>query len=143
VCRRPKQDGGNDPAREHTSHEGVGRFERDQIHKKDAADCAEHRDAAKDERISDRCRRVGESERADQNRADQAHGVSFKNVCRHARAIADVIAHIVSNRGRVTWVVFLQAALDFADQVGAYVSRLGVNAASKSRENTDQARAER
>ena len=86
---------------------------------------------------------VGERERADQDRADQADGVGLKNVRRHAGAIAHVVAHVVRDRGRIARIVFVEIALDFAHEIGAHVGRLGVNAAAESREDADQTRAQR
>ena len=84
-----------------------------------------------------------ERERADQDRADQADRVGFENVRRHAGAIADVIAHVIRDRRRIARIVFFEIALDFADQIGADVRGLGVNAAAKPREHADQTRPER
>ena len=80
---------------------------------------------------------------ADQDRADQTDRVGLENVGRHARAIADIVAHVIRDRGWVARIVFFQAALDFAHQIGADVRGLGVNAAAKSGEDADQARAQR
>ncbi len=103
----------------------------------------ENRNAAEDERINHRRRRVREGKGADQNRADQTDRIGLENVRRHARTIADVVAHVIGDRRRVARIVFLQAALDFTNEIGADVGRLGVNAAAQSREDADQTRAER
>src|SRR5207237_1353119 len=81
-------------------------------------------------------------ERAHQNRADQTDRVSFKNVCRHAGAIADVVANVVCDRGRITRIVFFETLLNFADQICSDIGCFGVNATAESREDADQARTE-
>ncbi len=113
------------------------------VDKDDAANRAEDRDAAEDKGINDRCRRRRQSQGADQNRTDQTDRVGLENVRRHACAIADIVAHVIRDRGRIARIVFFQAAFDFADQVRADVRGFGVNAATESREDTDQARAQR
>jgi hypothetical protein len=60
--------------------------------------------------------------RSDKDRADQAHCVRFKHIGGHARAIAYVVAYIISNNGRIAWIVFLKTALNLAHKIGAYVA---------------------
>ena len=139
---RPKQNRRNDRAGDDGAHEDRRRFAAGQIDKQNAADCAQHGNAAEHERINDRRRLRCQSQRADQNRADQTHGVSFKNVRRHACAIADVVAHVIGNRCRIARIIFLEAFLDLAHEIGAHIRRFRVNAAAESRENADQARAQ-
>ena len=142
--RRPEENGRNERARHDRPHQGRARFAAADVDEEDAADRAEDGDAAEDKRINDRRRRSSPSvKRADQDRADQADRVGLENVRRHAGAIADIIAHVVRDRGRIARIVFLEVAFDFADQIGADVRRLGVNAAAESREDADQARAQR
>ena len=86
---------------------------------------------------------VRERQGADQDRADQTDRVGLENVGRHAGAIADVIAHVIRDRGWIARIVFFEIAFDFADQIRADVRRFGVNATAESRENADQARAQR
>ena len=59
-----------------------------------------------------------------------------------AGAVADVVADEVSDDGGIARVVFGDAGFDFADEVGADVSGLGVNAAAKLREERDERRSE-
>ena len=82
-----------------------------------------------------------QGERADENGADQADGVGLENVRRHAGAVAHVVADVVRDGGRIARIVFVEVALDLADQVRADIRRFGVDAAAESRENADQARA--
>ena len=58
-------------------------------------------------------------------------------------AVADVVADVVRDHGRVARVVLGDARLDLADEVGADVGRLRVDAAAESREHRDERAAER
>ena len=73
---------------------------------------------------------------------DDRHGVGLEQVGRHAGAVADVVAHVVGDHGRVARVVLGDAGLDLADQVGADVGALGEDAAAEPREDRDQRAAE-
>ena len=53
-------------------------------------------------------------------------------------AVADVVAHEVGDDGRVARVVLGDAGLDLADEVGADVGGLGVDAAAELREERDE-----
>jgi len=66
-----------------------------------------------------------------------------KQVRGHAGAVADVVADVVGDHGRVARVVFRNACLDLADEVGADVRAFGEDAAAESREDGDQRCAER
>ena len=138
----PKKNRRDERARTDRAHQHCGRFAAADVHEENSADRAEHRDAAKHERINDRGRCVGERERANQNRADQTDGVRFENVSGHSGAIANVVAHVVRDRGRIARIIFLEIALDLADEIRADVGGLGVDSAAKSRENADQTRTE-
>ena len=78
-------------------------------------------------------------EQHDRNRRD---GVGLEEVGRHARAVADVVAHVVRDHGRVARIVLGDARLDLPDQVGADVRGLRVDAAAETREDRDQRAAE-
>ena len=56
--------------------------------------------------------------------------------------VADVVADVVGDRGRVARVVLGDAGLDLADEVGADVGGLGVDAAADAGEQGDRRRAE-
>src|SRR3972149_4599643 len=55
----------------------------------------------------------------------------------HPRHVPHVIAHVVGDDRGVPRVVLGNSRLDLADQVGAHVGRLGVDAASDPREERD------
>ena len=56
--------------------------------------------------------------------------VGFVKVGAHTGNVADVVTDIVRDGGRVAGIVFRNAGFDFADQVGADVSRFRVDAAA-------------
>ena len=58
-------------------------------------------------------------------------------------AVADVVADVVRDHGRVARVVLGDAGLDLPDEVGADVGGLGVDAAAEAREDRDERAAER
>ena len=58
-------------------------------------------------------------------------------------AVADVVAHVVGDHGRVARIVLGDVRLDLADEVGADVGALGEDAAAEAREHRDQRAAER
>ena len=79
---------------------------------------------------------------AEDDRRDERDLVALEQVGRHAGAVADVVAHVVGDRGGVARVVLGDALLDLADQVGADVGRLGEDAAADAHEQRDQRAAE-
>src|SRR5262245_20780581 len=56
-----------------------------------------------------------------------------------ASDIADVIADIISDHSRVTWIVFGDARLDLANQVTADVGALRIDAAADAGEESNRA----
>jgi hypothetical protein len=85
---------------------------------------------------------AGHHQRAQRHGGDQRHRVGLEQVGRHAGAVADVVAHVVGDHRRVARVVFGNAGLDLAHQVGADVGALGEDAAAQAREDRDQRGAE-
>jgi hypothetical protein len=86
---------------------------------------------------------TGVEERAQDHRGDHRADVALEEVGAHAGHVADVVADVVGDGRRVARVVLGDARLDLADQVGADVGRLGVDAATDAREERDRAGAER
>ena len=76
--------------------------------------------------------------RGEQHHRDRGDGVGLEQVGRHARAVADVVADVVGDHGRVARVVLGDPGLDLPDEVGADVGGLGVDAAAEPREDGDQ-----
>ena len=83
-----------------------------------------------------------EGEEREQHRGHGRDGVGLEEVGGHAGAVADVVAHVVGDDGRVARVVLGDARLDLADEVGAHVGGLGEDAAADAREHADEAAAE-
>ena len=81
--------------------------------------------------------------RGEQHHGHRGDGVGLEQVGRHAGAVADVVAHVVGDHGRVARVVLGDPGLDLADEVGADVGGLRVDAAAETREDRDQRAAER
>jgi hypothetical protein len=75
--------------------------------------------------------------RRQRDRGDDRAGVRLEEVGAHAGDVADVVADVVGDRGRVAGVVLGDAGLDLADEVGADVGRLGVDAAADTGEQRD------
>ena len=87
-------------------------------------------------------RRIGEEDRAEQHGGDDGHRIGLEQVGGHAGAIADIVADVVGDHGRVARIVLGNAGLDLADQVGADVGALGEDAAAETGEDRDQRGAE-
>ena len=72
--------------------------------------------------------------RAERGGGEDRPAVRFVQIGPHARDVAHVVAHVVGDGGRIARVVFRDAGLDLADEVGADVRGLGVDAAADARE---------
>ncbi|VXB37794.1 hypothetical protein LUTEI9C_150031 [Luteimonas sp. 9C] len=79
---------------------------------------------------------------AEQHRRDHGDRVGFEQIGRHARAVADVVTHVVGDHRRVARVVFGNAGFDLAHQIRADIRALGEDAAAQAREDRDQRAAE-
>jgi hypothetical protein len=66
------------------------------------------------------------------------HDIGFEQVGGHAGAVADIVAHVVGDHGRVAGVVLGNSGLDLADEVGADVGGLGEDAAAETGEDGDE-----
>ena len=75
---------------------------------------------------------------AEDDRGDEGDLVALEQVGGHAGAVADVVAHVVGDGGRVAGVVLGDARLDLADEVGADVGGLGEDAAADAEEQGEQ-----
>lgn len=85
---------------------------------------------------------VAERGRTEDERCDERHRVRLEEVGGHARAVTDVVAHVVGDGGRVARVVLRDALLHLAHQVGADIRGLGEDPAADPHEHGDQRRAE-
>ena len=107
-------------------------------HGEGADDRGDDRHGAEDQRIQRDGRLLLEQQHAEQHHGDGGDGVGLEQVGRHAGAVADVVADVVGDHGRVAGIVLGDAGLDLAHQVGADVGRLGEDAAAKAGEHGDQ-----
>ena len=106
----------------------------------DADHGGQDRDAAERERVEGQ---VPEREcRPQQHHRDRGDRVGLEQVGRHAGAVADVVADVVGDHGRVARVVLRDPGLDLADEVGTDIGRLREDAAAEAGEHRDQRAAE-
>ena len=79
---------------------------------------------------------AGRSEGRGSERGGGQHraAVALVEVGAHAGHVAHVVAHVVGDRRGIARVVLGNPRLDLAHEVGAYVGRLGVDAAADTRE---------
>ena len=70
-------------------------------------------------------------------RGHQSAHVGLKQVSAHAGHVAHVVAHVISDHGRVPGVIFGDAGLDLAHQVSAHVGSLGVDTAAHTGKQRD------
>ncbi len=81
---------------------------------------------------------VGELDHAEQHHRDCRDRVCLEQVGRHAGAVADVVADVVRDHGRVTRIVLRDPGLDLADEVGADIRSLGEDASAEAGKDRDQ-----
>jgi hypothetical protein len=85
---------------------------------------------------------AAEQQGGEHHRGDDRPGVGLEQVGAHAGDVADVVADVVGDGRGVARVVLGDAGLDLADQVGADVGGLGVDAATDTGEQRDRRAAE-
>ena len=85
-------------------------------------------------------RRAGVKDGGDQHRPHHGHRVSLEQVGCHARAVTDIVAHVVGDHRGIAGIVFRDARLDLADEIRADIGALGEDAAAEPRENGNQRR---
>ena len=73
------------------------------------------------------------------HRADDLGGGRLEQVGTAAGAVADVVADEVGDHGRVARIVFGNSGFDLADEIGANIGGLGVDAAAELGEEGDEA----
>jgi hypothetical protein len=104
-------------------------------HEEGADDRTDDADGAEQQRVNDPAELILEEQRAEEHRGDHRHGVGLEQVGRHAGVVADVVADVVGDDRGVARIVLWNPGLDLAHQVGADVSRLGVDATTKPGED--------
>ena len=107
-----------------------------------ADDRGDNRDRAEHQRVQRDRRLLAEQQHAEQHHRDRGDRVGLEQVGGHAGAVADVVADVVGDHGRVARVVLGNPGLDLADEIGADVGGLGEDAAAEPGEDRDQRAAE-
>ena len=107
----------------------------------DADDGSDDAAQGQQERIRHACTAFDGYSAQGQGGNDGAY-IGFEQVSAHAGDVADVITDVIGDGGRVTRIVFRDAGFDFAYEVSADVSGLGVDAAADTGEQGDGAGAQ-
>ncbi len=79
---------------------------------------------------------------AEQHHGDRGDGVGLEQIRCHTGAVANVVANIVGDHGRVAGVILGDSGLDLPDEVGPDVGGLREDAAAEPGEDRDQRTAE-
>ncbi len=141
--RANRQDAGDDQALVERAHDVVALAEADE---EGADDRGEDAGAADGERqhhhLAEQVGVVAEEDGGQNHSGDRGHRIGFEQVGGHAGAVADVVAHVVGDGGRIAGIVFRDTGFNLADHVAADVRTLGEDAAAKTGEDRDQRRAE-
>ena len=136
-----RQHAGGDDALVERAHDVVGGAELDEI----GADDRGHHAGAADRQWQDHAGELegfGQHDRGEHHGGDRGHHIGLEQVGRHAGAVADIVADIVGDGGRVARIVFGNAGFDLADHVAADIGTLGEDAAAETGEDRDQRGAE-
>ncbi|CAB4337026.1 unannotated protein [freshwater metagenome] len=103
-----------------------------------ADDRGDDRYGAQNQRIKRNVGLLIEGQDAKQHHGNSRNGIGLEEVGCHACAVANVVANVVSNNGRVARVILGNSGLDLADEIGADVGGLREDAAAKTGEDGDQ-----
>jgi hypothetical protein len=137
-----RQNAGHDQALVERAHDRAVGAELDE---EGADDRGDDRGAADRQRIEHRRSEhihAAKEDRCQNHGGDHGHRIGFEQVSGHAGAIADIVADIVCDGGRVAWIVFRDAGFDLADEVAADIRTLGEDAAAQTGEDRNQRSAE-
>ena len=140
--RHDRQQAGGDQALVEGVHDVVVLAQAD---KEGADDRGEDTDAADDQRQQHHHADIGgviEEDGRQNHGGDRGHRIGFEQIGRHAGAVADIVADIVGDGGRVAGIVFRDTGLDLADHVAADIRAFGEDAAAETGEDGDQRGAE-
>ena len=129
--QKPRVKGAHDPSRVEDADE-----ER-------ADDRADDADRPEQQRVDHPSLLILEEQGSEEDRGDHGHRVGLKQIGRHARTVADVVADVVRDDRRVARVVLRDPGFDLAHKVRTDVGCLGVDAAAQPGEHRHQTRAER
>ena len=84
----------------------------------------------------------GQDDGGQHHGGDDGHHIGFEQVGGHAGAVADIVADVIGDGGRVARIVFRNAGFDLAHHVAADIGTLGEDAAAETGEDRDQRGAE-
>src|SRR4029079_7601446 len=133
-----RQDTGRDQPLVQSAHDRLAGAEIDEESADDRGDDA---DAAYGERQG---HHVHQERRGRKEDSGQHHGgdrgdrIGLEQVGGHAGAIADIVADVVGDGGRVAPIILGDAGLDLADEIAADVRTLGKDAAAETGKDRNQ-----
>ncbi len=143
IERKKRENAGRDKSFVERTHDGLARSE---LHEERTGNRCHDTGRAdgkrEDHHPGEKAGIVAEIDRGKHHRRNNRHGVGFEQVRRHTRAVADIVADVIGNRGRVARIVLGDAGFDLADEVAANVRTLGEDAAAETGEDGDQRGAE-
>jgi len=109
---------------------------KDRRHDANSADCqridhhfVQHRVAGQEDRNQDHGRNDG-------------HGIGLEQICGHTGAIADIVADIVSDHGRVAGVILGDTRFNLTNKVRTDIGALGEDTTAQTRKDRNQRRTE-
>lgn len=50
---------------------------------------------------------------------DNSDNICLKKVCSHTSTITDVISYVISDNGRISWIIFRNSCFDFPDEISS------------------------
>ena len=81
---------------------------------------------------------AGECKRRKCDRGNHRTDIALEEVGTHTGDVTNVVTNVVGDGRRVAGIIFRDPRLNLADQVGADVGRLGVDASANTREQGDR-----
>ena len=144
--QRPEQDEREHAGCEHAliqrAHDRLALAEPHEIGADDRGDDADGADGERIEHHLHDAIAAGEIDRGEHHGGDDGHHIGLEQIGGHAGAVADIVADIVGDGGRVARIVLGDAGLDLADEIAADIGALGEDAAAETGEDRDQRGAE-
>jgi hypothetical protein len=77
-------------------------------------------------------------DRSQHHGCNQSHRVGFKQVCRHAGTVANIVTDIVRDGCGVARIIFWDACFNLTNHIAANVCTLGEDTAAETRKDRDQ-----
>ena len=143
---RPKQDQREHAGRDHAlverAHDRLALAETHEIRADDRGDDADGADGERVEHHLHDAIAAGEVDGGEHHGGDHRHHIGLEQIGRHAGAVADIVADVVGDGGRVARIVLGDAGFDLADEIAADIGALGEDAAAEPGEDGDERGAE-